>query len=830
MFKIRNMTTKYIYQVILGLVIFTTSFHMVDAQVLINEFSAINTGAIEDFEGDYSDWIEIYNANSTSYNLAGHYISDDFTEPDKWEFPNITLAPNDRLLIFASGKNTLGNYYHTNFRLSSNGEEIIFINPNGVILDSIDYDGLEPNFSLGRITDGSDEWACFSTATPDADNSLSQGLAGCYIDAPTFSSEGGFYDEELQVNISPLAPDHLIYFTLDGSIPTTNSTLYETAIAIDSNTVIRAVNYDPSSGYFSLPETHTFFINENFNNAPVISISTDSCNLWSDEKGIYVSGPNAESEPPYYGSNFWENWEIPIHLEFFEDNQELAFDGRYDMKIHGGTSARAKAMKPLRILAKRKYGNPWIEYQVFKNKDADIFKRLVLRNSGSDFNQTMFRDGKVHDLVLQEGLNIDVSGYRPCIVFLNGEYWGLHNIREKVDEYYLISNYGIDVSQVDMLEENNDVIVGNFDIFNEHEAYILNNDLSIESNFNTAAAWFDLESFSDYFITQTFHNNYDWPNNNLKFWRERKDGAKWRYLLFDLDFGSNAVSPEEVDIDLVFFTLDSYKENNRHVRILLRFLENEEFKRYFINRYADLMNTSFSTSKQLFHLERIQSRIDAFITRHFNKWNTPVSDWQDHILNYLTPFFVERPAIIFEDVRNYFELENTIDLNFDVFPENAGTIQINTIAPESINFPWTGIYYKNLAIDLIANSNNNYIFLNWQNSKGEIIGNNILLQKAFENNETITAHFKDIRLINDLEITPNPSSNYLIANLYLPHHEEVNISIFDATGKLILNRNEGLHTSGVHSFPLNNLELASGIYFLKIQQGKFKVTEQFVVL
>jgi hypothetical protein len=818
------MKTTIIYIILF----FTLMFMSISlyAQVVINEFSAKNTGAIYDFEDDSSDWIEIYNENSTSYDLTDHFLSDNFDTPQKWQFPSISIPANDRIIIFASGKDVIGNYPHTNFKLSADGEEIMLSRPDGTEIDAKKYDALSDNFSLGRVLDGSDEWACFSTPTPNTNNNLSNGLVGCYINNPAASLSGGFYDNPISLEMS--TDGNTIYYSTDGSIPTEQSLSYNGTIDIDTTTVIRAVSYSPE-GYYSLPETNTYIINEGINDIPVISIATDPYNLWSEETGIYIPGPNAETIFPFWGANFWEDWTIPISMEFFEEDQALAFKGRYDTKIHGGRGTRSQPMKALRILAKDKYENPYIEHQIFPKKTANQFKRIVLRNSGSDFCKSHFRDGIAHDLVLKEGLDIDVNGYRPCIVFLNGVFWGIHNIREKLDEYYLQSNYGVDIENVDILEEQDLVVLGNFDIFDEHEAFVLDHNLSNKTHFQTAASYFDLESMTDYFITQTYHNNFDWPNNNIKYWRERKEGAKWRYLMFDLDAGLDFNGLGAYSTELFFFTLDFYQDINRQVKILLEFLENEEFKRYFINRYADLINTSFKTENYKEHLANTKNKIAPYINRHFEKWDFPISEWDRHIDELITPFIELRPDFMREDIRNYFQLENTIDLNFNVFPENAGTIKINTLLPERITFPWNGIYYKNLAIDLTAIAQNNYAFQYWTDNNGDIIGNTPALQKAFENDESITAHFRDISNITSLEITPNPTDNYLLANINLPNEDNVVISIYDAAGKLIISENKGMYPSGIVSFPLGFFDWSAGVYFLKVQQGDFRKVGRFLV-
>jgi hypothetical protein len=272
--------------------------------VLINEIMSSNRSALFDEDCEASDWIELYNSGSGTVNLEGCYLSDDSLEIDKWQFGNAVIEPGGHLIIFASDKNKHADYWHTNFKISASGEEIILSDSNGIIIDRIFAPAAESDIAYGRVSDGALVWI-FQEPTPGAANSGQPIQA--YADPVTFSPHAGFYSSSISVTLS--AEGNRIFYTLDGSIPDATDPEYTSPLNIATTTVIKAISIE--DGYLpGRPATGTYFINEDIN-LPVISLSADPYDLFDADSGIYT--------------NYTKDWERPAHVEFFEDDKTLGF-------------------------------------------------------------------------------------------------------------------------------------------------------------------------------------------------------------------------------------------------------------------------------------------------------------------------------------------------------------------------------------------------------------------------------------------------------------------------------------------------------------------------
>ena len=393
--------------------------------------------------------IQVHNFNQTSSDMT--LIP--FLTLGMIEEPNDALGPSETLDLPLTN-------LHADFKIDSEGENIILTNPIGEIIDFVDSILVPSDISYGRQPDGGSNWVFFPNSTPNSANNSEGTYEFCEI--PEFSLAEGFYDSFIEISLSVESGNQQIYYSLDGSIPDENSLIYNEPIDVDETTIIRAATINPTCP----PEaviTKTYFLTE-ISNLPTVSLTTDPYNLWDDEYGIYVMGNNASSDFPYFGANFWEDWERPIHVEFFEPTGELGFSINAGVKIFGNYS-RGLPQKSLAIYARSEYGDNDIDYQIFPDKDIDSFKSFVLRNSGNDwfgedqYNASMFRDGM--NTGLMDGTGIDHQAYRPAAVYINGEYWGIQNLREKVNEEFLASNNeGVDPDELDQLEANGNIIEG----------------------------------------------------------------------------------------------------------------------------------------------------------------------------------------------------------------------------------------------------------------------------------------------------------------------------------------------------------------------------------
>ena len=608
---------------------------------------------------------------------------------------------------------------HTNFKIASEGETIILTNPSGAIEDMVDSTAIPTDISYGRQPDGSDTWSFFPEPTPQGPNNT-EGF-GDYCETPQISHQGGFYPGPVIITLSISSDSHQIYYTFDGSMPKEDSFIYSQPITIQTTKVLRAAVID-NECFPGEVITQSYLIEEE-STLPVVSLTSDPYNLWDEEYGIYVMGNDAEWSFPYFGANFWEDWERPIHIELFEPNGELGFSLDAGVKIFGGWS-RGHPQKSLAIYARPGYGTSEINYQIFPDKEIDSFAAIVLRNSGNEWfgseneNATMFRDGMHTSLMDNTG--VVHQEYRPAAVYINGDYWGIHNIREKVNEEFLASNHpGVDPDELDQLEVDGSIIEGDNQDYLNMIDFVENNGLSNPDNYLIVEEQVNIENFIDYYIIQIYLGNTDWPGNNLKFWRPHIEGEKWEWILYDTDFGFGLFYgwASNVYHNTLLFALDDNGPgwpNPPWSTLLFRSLmENEEFQNKFINHFCYYLSTRFEPGYVENHISDIVDNISPEMPNHINRWGGNMGTWNQNI-NFVQDFGELRSDIVFNHVENYFGLNESSNLNLSVVPPDAGSISVSDLSiPENT---WSGEYFNDIPIEISAILNPGYIFSHWAGS------------------------------------------------------------------------------------------------------------------
>jgi len=807
------MVLKYygVFIRLLLICIFSISFQCIDAQVFISEVGTNNGSTIEDENEDEPDWIELYNSGTSPVNLDHYFFTDSNNEP--WLFPPVNIQPLEYLIIFASGKNRYTPVLHTSFELSKNGETLKLFNSSGTLIDELSIPYLQLDHSYGRKPDLiSGVAGIFNLPTPGVSNQNSNQYSG-YAADPEFSLPAGFYNGLCVLELNS-GTNTAVHFTLDGNTPTDATDIYILPLTIGTTTAVTARTF--SNDISILPSeivSNTYLLNYN-TSLPVFSISTNPANFWDWNTGIYVTGPNASPAYPYYGANYWQDWEIPANIEFFETNKKRIFSQVSGVSIHGGSQNRTRAMKSLRLTSKSKFGKDEFHHQFFEEKEIDKFKVIVLRNSSGDFNKTHFRDGSLHKLMIGN-INIDLNCYRPSAVFINGIYYGVHNIRERISKYYLEENYGIDGGNVDLLEEDSLVLEGDFTAFNSMYGFVTGNNMADEGKFNTASGMIDTESLCDYYIAETFLSNIDWPYNNIKFWKVREPDTKWRYILIDLDIalGNNGWAPASFDV--LGRIMGPYGDNNRHVQIFRSMLGNAQFREYFINRYADLVNTLFSAENMTRHITEVRETLVDEMPAHFTVWGNNMQGWDNEIYNVVMPHIADRPAFALEQVQNTFALTSIVELELEVWPKDAGTITINTITPGPL--PWKGNYFNGNPVTIQVHANPGYTFVRWDSDNLFMADpNNEAFRINPELNNRFTAWFGTSDDPEQLMVYPNPASESVQIGCILDHETQGKIEIFDAKGQKVPGSNAINLQKGVNKLDFSVRELSAGIYHLHL--------------
>jgi hypothetical protein len=643
---------------------------------------------------------------------------------------------------------------HTNFKIAKEGESLYLFNNQNILVDSVAIPPLPTNISYGRYEDGQGKWFYFPTPTPGTINL--NPIGEIRNDSIYFSTPPGFYQQPFSLTIATSTSNGEIRYTTDGSLPTIESKLYASAINISKTQVIKAASFFNgvvssntfASTYF-IAKTHTL---------PVVSISTDPKNLFDYNEGILVEGPNASPQDPKYGANYWMDWEKPVNLEYFDKDGHLQLNQGAGLKITGAWS-RMKAQKSMALFARKEYGKGTFDYQLFHDKETKKYESFMLRNSGNDWEYTMLRDGFSSEIA--KNLNVDRLAYQPSVVYLNGEYWGILNMREKPNEAYFENNYGVDKDKLNILEQQGGVVNGDNTDYIDLINFLENNTLLSDADYKKVLNQIDVDCFIDYQLFQIYIYNDDWPGNNIKYWKSQTPNAKWRWILYDTDFGYSLYNAKERANGLRFATATSgpsWPNPPWSTLLLRRLLTNESFKFKFINRLADCMNSSLRAVKMNDLLDSLTTNIDSEIGNHQELWGRSYDLWQSYI-HVVEIFNLNRPSYMRDHIKSFFNLDQICKVSLKANNYNYGTIQVNTLIPDE--YPFNGYYYSNVALPFKALPKPGYRFVRWDlgstATTPEIkltLTGDITLKAIFEPVETVEEKI----VIN--EINYNSDSSY----------------------------------------------------------------------
>ncbi len=625
-------------------------------------------------------------------------------------------------------------YLHTNFKLGRN--EGVYLNDNNNnLLDSQNTGFLDSGLVVARIPDGSG-WCITPTATPDSTNNGQKCFKG-YAPPPAFSLKAGFYKGAQYLKLTTTNPNFVIRYTDNGNIPNINSKKFVTSITIDKSKAIRARCIDTSGQY--LPGkvfTNSYFINENIT-LPVISITTDSSNLWDWDTGMYVLGPNATAGIPNFGANFWNDWEKPCHVEYFKPSKAgtQLFEIDAGLKIHGNYS-RSWAQRSFRIETRNGYDSSIINYPLWDIRQYKTVKNFNIRNAGIDWLAGHMRDDVMQRMAYPT--NNDMMASTPCVAFVNGEYFGVYQIREREDQDYLANIHGIDPNNVDILKWHNTVLEGDANEWTKLYTFIANSDLTNNTNYDSAAKMIDIENYCDYMIAETYYVNNDWLGdwtNNIKFWRSKKTNAKWRYILWDTDVGMSFWSGPTQD---KLYNLRYPASNSIHSVMFDTMITNTKFKNYFVNRYADLINTIYQPIEFKKVMKLFVDTMDNEMAREYARWwpAQSTSYWYSNI-QVMKDFIDARPAYARNYIQSNFNLVNQDTFTLDVSPLGAGRIKISTIIPTK--YPWKGVYFNGVPVTITALPNPGYTFNYFK--IGSTKDSNQTITQNYTNDTSIKAYF-----------------------------------------------------------------------------------------
>lgn len=586
--------------------------------VYISEFGG-STGSVA------TDWVEIYNSTGSAVSLAGYGISNNPKNPAKWVFPDISIEPGEYLLLYATGSADKAQKKNLklNFCISSTGEALFFFDPNGKLIDKLSAGRMRSGQSYGR--DGSDNRFYYAEPTPGAQNG--KGYEGI-TQLPAFSVTPGIYDNAVTVAITA-GEGETIRYTTDCTTPNASSEVYSGELSISKNSVIRAAAF--RDGYLSgdVATATYLFRSDGVNHAlPVVTLVTDPDNLWNSKTGIYATGdqfdPDAASyadtlqSATYYQAKFATEeqvdtiWEKPAAFSLFDDNGKQVFTQNVGIRI-AGSFGRGRAQKGFNVIARKEYGKGSMEYPFFENRPYKEYKAVVLRAGAQDQNRSKIRDELASGLLEGTDINILYQAYRPTVLYLNGEYWGVYFMKEKRNRFF--------VAQHENTENNVDLAIGkgfkqrsygdNSDWVSLYE-YATSHDLSSAEAYAYVSERMDVDSFRDYMIAEIYNGNTD--TYNFQYYRLK--GGKWKFIFYDFCWGFQSPGHETLA-----FRMGKTPSDVCSAKLFAAMLQNKGWRDSFCRRFAELLNTAFAPERVSALIEELYGYVEPEIKREREKFN-----------------------------------------------------------------------------------------------------------------------------------------------------------------------------------------------------------------
>ncbi len=761
--------------------------------VVINEICSNNFAAKQNEAGEYPDCIELYNPSKKSVSLNGCFLTDDEKEPEKYPLDGISIPAKGYALVWLDNDSP--------FRISKEGEKLFLTDSTkGTYLDQVIVPQLSYDTSYGRIHDGKEKWSVMDT-TLGSTNEQALLLPAVSLDEPIFEVTSGFYDEAFALHLySPNGEK--IYYTLDGSEPCADSPVYKEPLWIADNTsqenqyasrtdltptrdytpdfpvdkavVVRAACYNPITNKISDIVTETYFIGYHtkpeYEQMAILSLTVDSKDLFDPQTGIYGNGAayeeymanggmadgkvldsytdfNGDECYLYMASNAFHDgkeWEREAAISYFDENHSCLFTQNVGIRI-SGNSTRSNPQKSLNIFARDIYDDIQLFPCDFFDNDME-YSSIKIRNGGGNSYGLKFLDAFLETIASQR--NISTQSSKPCVVFLNGEYWGIYNLRERYNVEYLATHYNLNADNIMLIKAGNAISLPEETMasYQYMLSVVTECDLMYDDTYALACELVDIQSLIDYCCINLYLDNQDVAfGYNTALWRTTQEGTpysdgKWRFMLYDLDecVHSDSNNLENIGNQMAIHPL----LNEPAVKSLL---DNESFRRQFCMSFMDIANTTFSYKSIHTMLDEWSNLYESQTVKDHQRFYDPAYDSQQfhEEAAQIDDFFAGRFAFAMEDLAETFSLTGELThVTINVISPEGGTVTVNTATLEDCSV-WDGYYYSDFPISVSANPKEGWHFVGW---KGDVSGldkdltvtldgGDVSIQAVFEKNE-----------------------------------------------------------------------------------------------
>lgn len=698
------------------------SSQAIHAQLVINELMQSNIDCIMDDLNEFPDsWVELYNTGTAAVNLKDWRLGLSDKAGEAWQLSNKQIGPGEYALVFCD---KVGKNLHTDFRLESGKGGSLYLFQGQTIVDKVEDLPKQPapNIAYGRKTDGSNEWGYQLTPTPEGTNTGEVCDHDHILGEPVFSEPGKVFTGNktfnLQLSLPECSPEGTeIRYTTNGSEPTASSAKYTADIPITMSTSIRAKLF--CNGWLSPRSTvQSYIFHDRSMTIPVISIVTDNSYLNDKKIGIFANN---------YGHEIYQqvDWRRPLNIELFDaEGEPSQLNQLCETRITGAWSREA-ARKSMGIYCHKRFGKKNMEYEFFPDQCPGLtnYKSIVLRNSGNDRDYTYMRDA-VCQRAMAEHADIDWQAWRPAVIYINGNYWCLLNIRERANENNILTHYD-GLEDIDLIE-NGELKEGtkeNYDaftaFFNEHG--------------HTLDEYAELMDWEEYIRITTmnlYFNNLDYPGNNNVMWRPRAEGGKWRWIAKDLDYtlglytngGAGGSGGYDHQIISQWYNPDDYSLHQGAnfsitwdaTRLFRRLMEDADFAREFIDRFSIYMGDFLNEKSVRAIWDPMYAMIKDEWKRHRsvvydNPWWPIFDDEQRYARNWLS----KRTNEMYKQLGKQYDLGTPIPMTVNQDLEDASALDVTFNGVPLTKGVFNGKFFADRSITLEGQAPEGQVISGW---------------------------------------------------------------------------------------------------------------------
>lgn len=597
-------------------------------------------------EHSYENWVEIKNTGNSEIDLSAYALSKKNTKKDVWNLPERKLQPGEIITIQLAGKHAR-NPLDAPFKMGN--AETVILSKDGKFVDGVCAKNTLIGGSIGRLN-GKKGFFYFSEPSKGAENSASG--KRFIADAPLFDKKPGPYPKQDKLTLRLKNPAQKVHYTLDGSLPTSDSPVLKDSIVLNKATVVRAFAEGDSTSLRSRTATASYLLGAD-HDMPVINIAVNRGDLYDYNTGIYAEGPGYTPQWPHSGANYFKKWTRRAYVEFFdnkEGNQGFATD--CGLMIFGGFS-RFEAKKSFRLKFRGKYGNSEMEYDFFGNGQPLELEDMVLRSGSQDWNRCMVRDEFFTSLLKAESPELLTQIYRPVALYINGEYFGLYYIREKIDKNFVARQLKLPTNDsINIIMSRGYNEEGSSIPYNQLMQYVSSHDMSNPEHYKYMKDNVDLQGLIDYKLGEIYSGNTD--VGNIRYVRSTAPGSdrKWHFVFYDLDASWVGMKPSPE-----FYLSTGPVASNAGVAVhnvmINRLLANKEFRELFLQRLSHHMKTTFSPKNATAVFDNLVNQIKPEMKRNCERWpQLSYEKWEKNIEDFRAKFN-DKPKVMLDGIRDY---------------------------------------------------------------------------------------------------------------------------------------------------------------------------------